>query len=357
MNRSESNKEIETVRPVDSIIDAAILGIAEDAPEVFGWRRIVLAALDLDNGDGKMRIVTRPDFDGVVCAALLCNVDRIATPVEVEPIKIPVEWVSPDEMQKGLVKVKCGDIIANLPYHPKCSLWFDHHYSNRIDIPFRGAYKLDPSAARVVYDFYKGKFSRDYENLVRETDKIDSAAFSLDEVIQPENYPCAILSMTIESHVKTDAPYWNLLVDLLQNEDIETIANHPEVRRRCDEAIDRNRAFEHRLKAHTKIKGNVSITDFRPIVPYPRGNRYLVYALYPEAIVHMNIGFHDQDRSQIVLGVGYNIFNRRCRVNVGKLLSKFGGGGHRAVGACRFHIDKAETYLSRILDALIKNED
>lgn len=293
-----------------------------------------------------MRIVTRPDLDGVVCAALLCDID---------PVKMPVEWVSPDEIQNGLVKVKCGDIIANLPYHPKCALWFDHHISNRMDIPFRGAYKLEPSAARVVYDYYKERFSRDYEDLVKETDKVDSAAFSLDEVLHPERYPFILLSMTIQSHLKADAPYWNLLVELLQSDEIGTILKHPEVRRRCDAVIDQNMAYEDHLKAHTTIIKDVAITDFRSLDQKPRGNRYLVYALYPEAIVHMNVGCHDDDRSQIVVGVGYNIFNRRCRVNVGDLLSRFGGGGHRAVGACRFHVDEADEYIRQILDGLIKN--
>lgn len=294
-----------------------------------------------------MRIVTRPDLDGVVCAALLCNIDSTA---------VPVEWVSPDEVQKGLVKIKCGDIIANLPYHPNCALWFDHHVSNRIDIPFRGAYKLEPSAARVVYDYYKGKFSRDFETLVKETDKIDSAALSIDEVVHPENHPYMLLSMTIQSHCREDAPYWNLLVSLLQTDDAGTILKHPEVRRRCDKVIEQNRAYEGLLKAHTKIKGHVAVTDFRAFECKPRGNRYLVYALYPEAIVHMNIGRHDHDRSQVVVGVGYNIFSRRCRVNIGKLLSKYNGGGHQAVGACRLHVDEAEACLSQIMDVLIKNE-
>lgn len=294
-----------------------------------------------------MRIVTRPDLDGVACAALLCAVEQITA---------PVQWASPNEMQEGLVAIQTGDIVANLPYHPNCSLWFDHHYSNRIDAPFKGAFRLEPSAARVVYDYYKGKFPCDFESMVRETDKIDSAALSMDEVIHPENYPYVLLSMTIQPHVEADAPYWNLLVYLLQTGDIGAVMRHSEVRRWCSEVIERNKAYESHLKAHTRINGNVAVTDFRSLYPKPRGNRYLVYALYPEAIVHMNIGCHDQDRRQIVVGVGYNIFNRRCRVNIGKLLSRFGGGGHQAVGACRFHIDAAEAGISQILDALIKNE-
>ena len=149
----------------------------------------------------------------------------------------------------------------------------------------------------MVYDYYKERFSSDYENLVKETDKVDSAEFSLDEVIHPERYPYILLSMTIQSHLKADAFYWNLLVALLQRDKIGTILKYTEVLRRCDKVIDQNTAYGDHLKAHTRIKEDVAVTDFRPLVRKPRGNRFLVYALYPEAIVHMTIGCHDDDQS------------------------------------------------------------
>ena len=123
-----------------------------------------------------MRIITRPDFDGVVCASLL---------YEAKHIEHPVKWVEPNEMQKGLVDVREGDIIANLPYDERCSLWFDHHHTNRIDKPFKGSFKIAPSAAGVIYEYYKDRFYKDYSELVKETDKIDSANLSLDEVLHP----------------------------------------------------------------------------------------------------------------------------------------------------------------------------
>ena len=171
-----------------------------------------------------MRIVTRPDFDGIVCAVLL---------YDALPVRKPVKWVGPNDIQKGLVDILPGDIIANLPYSAPCILWFDHHYSNQIDTPFNGAFRTAPSAARVVYDYYRDELGRDYSGLIIETDKIDAADLSLDEVVHPENYPYVLLSMTILPHKKQDEPYWNRLVDLLRTEEISVILMDPAVARRC----------------------------------------------------------------------------------------------------------------------------
>ena len=135
-----------------------------------------------------MRIVTRPDFDGVVCAALL---------YKALDIKEPVKWVEPNELQKGLVKIREGDVIANLPYDDGCSLWFDHHYTNRIDKPFKGEFRIAPSAAGIIFAHYKDRFECDHSELVAATDKIDSANLTLDEVLNPEKHGYVMLSMTL----------------------------------------------------------------------------------------------------------------------------------------------------------------
>ena len=82
-----------------------------------------------------MRIVTRPDFDGIVCAVLL---------YEALQIDEPVKWVEPNDLQKGRVNIHNQDVIANLPYDENCALWFDHHYTNRINTSFKGAFKIAP---------------------------------------------------------------------------------------------------------------------------------------------------------------------------------------------------------------------
>lgn len=295
-----------------------------------------------------MRIVTRPDFDGVVCAVLL---------YEAEKIKEPVKWVQPNDMQRGLVDVHEGDIIANLPYDKRCTLWFDHHYTNRTDKPFKGAFKIAPSAAGVIYEYYKDRFQRDYSELIRETDKIDSADLSLDEVLCPEKYSYVLLSMTISNQEEPDEQYWNRLIDLLRKFEIDKVLDDPEVKEQCKAVIKQNKQYKGILIENTKLKEHVSITDFRSFDNTPIGNRFLVYSLFPKAVVSVKIYYENDAKEKVSVSVGHNIFNQNCNVNVGLMLSRFEGGGHRSAGACTFHVSKADIYIPEILDILLKNED
>ncbi len=294
-----------------------------------------------------MRIVTRADFDSIVCAVLL---------YEALDISEPVKWVEPNEMQRGLAEVRSGDIIANLPYHKNCTMWFDHHYTNRIHTPFEGAFEIAPSAAGVIFKYYRDKFTRDYIELVRETDKIDSADLSADEVNHPENYPYILLSMTISSHRKDDEPYRNRLIALLRTYGILEAVEDAEVKKRCAEVIEQNKIYKEMILRHTRLEGHVAVTDFRSLEEAPTGNRFLVYSLFPESVVNVRIRYDIDDKEKVILGVGHSIFNRNCKVNAGLMLSQFEGGGHRGAGACKFHKSKAEEYISKIIDILLKNE-
>jgi oligoribonuclease NrnB/cAMP/cGMP phosphodiesterase (DHH superfamily) len=294
-----------------------------------------------------MRIVTRADFDGVVCAVLLHDAEEIDE---------PVKWVEPNDMQKGKVAVKKGDIVANLPYHPQCSLWFDHHFTNQQVTDFKGAFKMAPSAAGVIFDYYQGAFERDYTELVRQADKIDAADLSQEEVRRPESNPYILLSMTISSNTPSDEPYWNRLVDLLRKADIEETMADPEVRERCREVVQRNNAYEQHLMDHTRVEGVVAVTDFRSFDAAPTGNRFLVYSLFPDAVVHVRIRYAGQEPDKVIVNVGHSIFNRNCHVNVGLLLSRYGGGGHAGAGSCTLERKNAEPAIADIVETLKKNE-
>jgi nanoRNase/pAp phosphatase (c-di-AMP/oligoRNAs hydrolase) len=295
-----------------------------------------------------MRIITRPDFDGVVCAALL---------YETEEITEPVKWVEPNDMQRGLVDVRSGDIIANLPYDDRCSLWFDHHFTNKIDKPFEGAFKIAPSAARVIFDFYKDKFKRDYSELIKQTDKIDAADLSLDEVLYPEKYGFVILSMTVLGMDGYDEGYWNRLVHLIRKSNINEVLDDPEVKAQCEVMKQKNMIYKDILKQFTRVQKHLSITDFRNFNKTPAGNRFLVYSMFPETVASVTIRYDDKDRKRIAVSVGHSIFNRNCKVNVGRMLTAFGGGGHRAAASCRFDAEKADDYIPKIIDILLKNQD
>jgi hypothetical protein len=294
-----------------------------------------------------MRIVTRPDFDGIVCAMLL----RMA-----EGDALPLVWAEPGDMQRGLVDVHPGDIVANLPYHPNCGLWFDHHFSNTPEQPVAGLFEMAPSAAGLVYRYYAERFGRGYDELIHQTDRIDSADLTEDEVQFPENYPYVMLSMTVNGSEREDAPYWNRLVTLLRDEPIAAVMVDAEVARRSRQVAADNRAYRDHLERHTTIQGVVAVTDFRDLAMTPQGNRFLVYSMYPQSVVQAKIRYNDRDRDRVIVSVGHSIFNRNCKVNVGLLLSNYGGGGHAGAGSCSFPRDKTDEYLPAILEALVRNE-
>ena len=290
------------------------------------------------------RIITRPDFDGVVCAVLLKEaVDQ----------NLPVCWSQPNEIQSGQVNVLPGDIIANLPIYGDCALWFDHHVSNEVQRPYNGIYRLAPSAAGLVYEYFHETLKPRFDTLVANTDKIDDARLSLDEILHPERYPYILISMTVSAGPHGGHAFCDHLVQLLRTGSIEETLADPQVKKRCDQVIAENRAYETFLRQHTRVQDYVSITDFRELNPSPNGNRFLVYSLFPETMVNLKI-FHEKNRTTVK--IGHSIINPKCRINVGCLLAKYGGGGHRGAGACRLDNTQADEKISEILQILIDNE-
>jgi hypothetical protein len=295
-----------------------------------------------------MRIVTRPDFDGIVCAVLL---------YEALDINEPVVWVEPNDVQKGLVNIQNGDIVANLPYSEGCALWFDHHFTNQIDKPFEGAFRIAPSAAGIIFQYYQSRFQRDYSELVQAADKIDSANLTLDEVLHPEKYPYVLLSLTISNEIQPNEPYWNRLVELFSEYDIHQVLENAEVKQYCQNVVTQNDRYLGFLQEHTRLNQQVSITDFRPFDNPPGGNRFLVYSLFPESAVNVRIRYEGCNKDTVVVNVGHSIFNPKCNVNVGLMLAQFDGGGHRGAGSTRLSAGKADEGIQQIIDCLVENEN
>lgn len=289
------------------------------------------------------RIITRPDFDGIVCAVLL----RAAIGNH-----LTILWVQPSEMQKGLIESGPEDIIANLPMGNNCGMWFDHHVSNKPKHAYEGLYREAPSAAGLIYEYYQNKIGSRFDSLVQQTDKIDSAQLNRDEILHPEKYPHILLSMTITAGTPSDLAYCDDLVDLLSSRSIDEILTVPQVKQRCARVLTENEAYEKHLKNHTRMQEMVSITDFRELDPAPSGNRFLIYSLFPESVVNIKIY---NDDSYTVIKLGHSIINENCNVNVGELLARYGGGGHRGAGACRLEREEAETPIQEIISILLKN--
>lgn len=289
------------------------------------------------------QIITRPDFDGVICAVLL----KAALGSD-----LPIRWAQPNEIQNGKVATGANDVVANLPLRGRCALWFDHHVSNEIDLPFDGIFRIAPSAAGLVYEYYRDQLDDRFQELVSQADKIDSAQLTLDEILCPECHPYVLLSMTIHAETAADLAHCDHLVTLLGNSTIEAVLADEEVRQRCEHTIAANGAYKTHLQDNTTIQGRISISDFRDITPVPDGNRFLVYSLFPETIANVKIFYENK---QTAIKLGHSIVNRKCRVNVGRLLARYGGGGHFGAGACRIPKEKSEQCLSEIIQTMVAN--
>jgi hypothetical protein len=318
-----------------------------------------------------MRLVTRADFDGLVCGALLTKFEPIDSYLFVEP----------KFMQDGLVEIRAGDIIANLPYHPNCTLWFDHHVTNTTPdfakpiMLGKGGFRLAPSAARVVYEYYKelanqpqigsgeDKTTRLTNNeiiafldserinyLLHETDRIDAGKLEPQDVLDPQGY--VLISMTTDGRNAGDEPYWLRIIELLRDASLEEVLRDPEVSRRCQQIRDEQEQLRKLLLARTIMKGNVIYVDLRGIEEIPDGNRFLIFTLFPQGNIQVKVADDKQRKNTTSISVGYNIFNTTSNVNVGELLSHYGGGGHKVVGSCRVPNDQAELAIREIVAAV-----
>ncbi len=299
-----------------------------------------------------IRIVTRPDFDGIVCAAMILEAHEAKTD------SIPIAWLEPSQIQHDSADIRQGDILANLPFDSRCSVWFDHHVSNDIKQDIDGLFRIAPSAAGLVYEYYKdkGKITRNFNELIQETDIIDAALLSRDQVLHPEEYPYILLSMSIKNRDESDPPYWKSLVNALRSKTINEIHEDPTVRQRCQQVVEENRVYESVLKQYTRIHGNICVTDFRELERAPSGNRFLPYSIFEDCVASMKIRYDHHDKNTVLVSVGRSIFNKGSKVNIGKLLTKYGGGGHAGAGGCSMARNVAQKNIDEIIEIMKANK-
>ena len=305
-----------------------------------------------------MRLVTRPDFDGIICGALITAVEDIDSYLFVEP----------KFMQDGAVDIRPGDVIANLPYHPACTLWFDHHFTNEASgfdrpiVPGRGGFRMAPSAARVVYEYYSQVPSASaalypsglrmmgtdrFTALLEDTDKIDGGTLTRDDVLDPAGY--VLVSMTIYGKESAEEPYWRRLIDLIRDRSLDEVLDDPEVKRRCERVLGLQERLRRQLLERVELRGNVIFLDLRDTEDLTDANRFLLYTLFPGGNISMKVSRDPQRAGTTAISVGYNIFNTTSTVNVGELLTHYGGGGHRVVGSCRVPDGRAGQAIDAIL--------
>jgi hypothetical protein len=296
-----------------------------------------------------MRLVTRGDLDGLTCAVLLTLNEEIDG----------ISLIHPQDITEGRADIREGDVIANLPYHPACTMWFDHHlHTATPHVPLgtvKGRFAEAPSAARLVYEFYGGEATmRQFAELVRETDRLDSANLTPGDVLMPDGY--IKLGFTIDGRtgLGTFEKYFLHLVDLLKSgASIEDVLADVSVKRRCEMLDSEGELFAAELRSHSRVDGNVVITDFRDLDHTPIGNRFLIYALFPEVNVSVRIHW-GPNKSFPMLLLGHSIFNRTCKTNVGEIAARYGGGGHKGAGSIPL-MDEPEQQIEMVVRELKAN--
>lgn len=300
-----------------------------------------------------MRLVTRGDLDGLTSAVII----TMKEPVD------EIVLIHPQDITDKKFPVRSDDILSNLPYDPNAGLWFDHHLltdsNEKPPENFRGRYRVAPSAARLVYEYYLEKHPDDPDlqrlaPLVDATDRVDSAQLTPDDVADPKDY--ILLGFTIDNRSGLGAfeAYFLKLVDWLKTLPIDQVLQQPEVKERVDRLRVEQSDFMRLLKRNSFQLNNVVVTDLREIDRLPAGNRFLIYTLFPDSNVSLRVHWGPAHHS-VIAAVGHSIFNRTCKTSVGELMSRFGGGGHRGAGTCVLPLEKAADAIDEILFELQAN--
>ena len=302
------------------------------------------------------RLVTRSDFDGLVCAMLLKELDLIDD----------IKFVHPKDVQDGKIELSENDITTNLPFDPRVGLAFDHHESELLrnkEEDYRGKYIIDGnarSAARVVYEYYGGAetFKRVSEEIMIAVDKGDSADFTEEEVLNPTGWVLMNFLMDARTGLGrfhdfriSNYDLMMQLIDFCVDHGIDEVLALPDVKERVDLYFEQQELFKEQLKRITRIEGKVAVIDLRNEETIYAGNRFMVYAMWPETelSVHVAWGFRKQNTAVMI---GKSIINRASNFNIGELCLSYGGGGHANAGTCQLDNDKIDAELPIILDKL-----
>ena len=307
----------------------------------------------------KKRLVTRSDFDGLVCAMLLKELDLVDE----------IKFVHPKDVQDGKVELSENDITTNLPFDKRVGLAFDHHESELLrnkPEEYEGKYIIEgdaKSAARVVYNYYGGaeKFKRVSEEIMLAVDKGDSADFTEDEILHPTGWVLMNFLMDARTGLGRFRNFrisnYELMMELIDycvDHDINQVLELPDVKERVDMYFEQQELFVEQLKRITKIHDKVAVIDLRNEETIYTGNRFMVYALWPEVeiSVHVAWGFRKQNTAVMI---GKSIINKSSNFNIGELCLSYGGGGHANAGTCQLENDVVDGELPTIISKLNGN--
>ncbi|MBB6340349.1 nanoRNase/pAp phosphatase (c-di-AMP/oligoRNAs hydrolase) [Pseudomonas fluvialis] len=301
----------------------------------------------------QFRLVTRSDFDGLVCAALLKHLKLIDE----------ILFVHPKDMQDGKIAITPRDITTNLPYVAGCHLAFDHHLSETIRNQAADNHIIDaeaPSAARVVWRHYggHGAFPTEWDEMMEAVDKADAAQFSRDDILDPQDWE--LLSFIMDARTGlgrfrdfriSNYQLMMQLIDFCQSHGIGEILQLPDVEERVALYREHNRAAQEQIKRCATVRHNLVVLDLRNEETIYAVNRFVVYALFPQCniSIHVMWGLKQQNT---VFAIGKSILDRSSNTNVGELCLSYGGGGHLNAGTCQVNNEDAEMILQELIDEI-----
>lgn len=304
-----------------------------------------------------MRLITRSDFDGLVCAVLLQELGLIDS----------YKFVHPKDVQDGKIEVSQNDILANVPYVAGCGLWFDHHLSEQKRVPeatdYKGSFRPAPSCARVIWDYYGGeeKFGARFNEMMVAVDKADSANLDEDDIENPQDWillsyvmdPRTGLGRYRDYHISN----YQLMEDLVNHcrtKSIEEILQMPDVGERLKRYHEQTELYREMIRDNAVQRGNAVVVDLRDQEEIYAGNRFVLYTMYPTANISAQImwGFQKQN---VVVTCGHSITNRTSNTNVGELMLEYGGGGHRGVGTCQVPTERADEIIEEIVQRIYED--
>lgn len=301
------------------------------------------------------RLVTRSDFDGLVCAVLLRELGMIND----------IVFVHPKDVQDGKVPLGVGDITTNLPYHPDVHLSFDHHLSEMTrNAGTRGENSIinpdAPSASRVLYEYFGGeeRFPGISLEMMDAVDKADSAQFTKDEILHPRDWVLLNYIMDPRTGLGRFRDFkisnYALMMELVEHcrtQGIDKILALPDVRERVDLYFSHQEKARQQLLDCSTVHGNLVVLDLREADPIWCTNRFMLYALFPQCAVSVHV-LWGMKRQNTVFAVGKSILNRTSDVNIGELMLTYGGGGHRNAGTCQIPNEKAQATLQELIPRL-----
>ncbi len=304
--------------------------------------------------DKTYRLVTRSDFDGLVCAILLKQLGMVDD----------IAFVHPKDMQDGKITITGSDITTNLPYVPEAHLAFDHHLSETMRVEGQPANHIidpdAPSAARIVYEHFGGKsgFPNVSEAMMTAVDQADSAQYSLNDILEPKGWTLLNFLMDARTGLGrfrdfriSNYQLMMRLIDDCQIHDIGEVLDLPDVKERVELYREHEGMAREQIQRCAKVHDNLVVLRLQNEETIWAVNRFMVYALFPRC----NISMHrmwGREKQNTVFAVGKSILDRSSRTNIGALMLEFGGGGHAAAGTCQVANDRADdvekTLVARI---------